>query len=56
MSVRRNALQLGGAPARGAQRQDRAPAVTGERMMIAHVYLQKGAIVPKHEHENEQLT
>ena len=30
--------------------------VTGERMMIAHVYLQKGAIVPRHEHDNEQLT
>ena len=30
--------------------------VTGERMMIAHVYLAKGAIVPKHSHENEQLT
>jgi quercetin dioxygenase-like cupin family protein len=30
--------------------------VTGERMMIAHVYLQAGAIVPRHEHDNEQLT
>ena len=30
--------------------------VTAERMMIAHVYLKKGAIVPKHSHENEQLT
>jgi quercetin dioxygenase-like cupin family protein len=29
---------------------------TGERMMLAHVYLDKGAIVPKHHHENEQLT
>lgn len=29
---------------------------TGERMMLAHVYLDKGAIVPKHAHENEQLT
>ncbi|HSM60248.1 MAG TPA: cupin domain-containing protein [Longimicrobiales bacterium] len=29
---------------------------TGERMMIAHVYLKKGAIVPTHQHENEQLT
>lgn len=28
----------------------------GERMMIAHVYLDKGAVVPKHSHENEQLT
>ena len=30
--------------------------ITGERMMLAHVYLDRGAIVPKHEHENEQLT
>lgn len=30
--------------------------VTGERMMLAHVYLKKGCIVPKHFHENEQLT
>ena len=30
--------------------------ITGERMMIAHVYLAKGAIVPKHAHENEQIT
>jgi quercetin dioxygenase-like cupin family protein len=29
---------------------------TGKRMMLAHVYLDKGAIVPKHQHENEQLT
>ena len=30
--------------------------VTGERMMIAHVYLDKGAEVPRHAHENEQIT
>ena len=30
--------------------------ITGDSMMIAHVYLAKGAIVPKHEHVNEQLT
>lgn len=30
--------------------------VTGERMMLAHVYLDAGAIVPTHSHENEQLT
>jgi quercetin dioxygenase-like cupin family protein len=29
---------------------------TGERMMLAQVYLDKGAIVPWHSHENEQLT
>jgi quercetin dioxygenase-like cupin family protein len=30
--------------------------ITGDRMMLAHVYLKKGAIVPRHSHENEQLT
>ena len=30
--------------------------ITGDQMMIAQVYLAKGAIVPKHSHENEQLT
>ncbi len=30
--------------------------ITGDSMMIAHVYLQKGAVVPKHAHHNEQLT
>ena len=30
--------------------------ITGERMMLAHVHLKKGCIVPKHQHENEQLT
>lgn len=30
--------------------------VTGERMMLAHVYLKKGCVVPRHQHENEQLT
>ena len=30
--------------------------VTSERMMLAQVYLKKGAVVPKHSHENEQLT
>jgi quercetin dioxygenase-like cupin family protein len=30
--------------------------VTGQGMMLAHVYLAKGAIVPKHQHHNEQLT
>ena len=29
---------------------------SGERMMLAHVHLDKGAIVPMHSHENEQLT
>src|SRR6266540_6125189 len=30
--------------------------ITGNRMMLAHVYLAKGCIVPKHSHENEQFT
>jgi quercetin dioxygenase-like cupin family protein len=30
--------------------------VTGDRMMLAQVWLDKGCIVPKHSHENEQLT
>ena len=30
--------------------------VTGERMMIAHVYFKKGDDVPQHAHDNEQLT
>lgn len=30
--------------------------ITCDRMMLAHVYLKKGCIVPKHSHENEQIT
>jgi quercetin dioxygenase-like cupin family protein len=30
--------------------------ITGEQMMISHVYLSEGAIVPKHSHHNEQIT
>lgn len=30
--------------------------ITSERMMLAHVYLDKGCIVPQHSHENEQIT
>src|SRR2546427_51150 len=30
--------------------------ISTERMMLAHVYLDEGAIVPTHAHENEQLT
>src|SRR5947209_2946291 len=30
--------------------------VTGDRMMLAHVYLEKGCVVPQHSHDNEQLT
>lgn len=30
--------------------------ITGDRMMLAHVYLKTGCIVPRHRHDNEQLT
>jgi quercetin dioxygenase-like cupin family protein len=30
--------------------------ITADRMMLAHVYLKKGTIVPRHAHENEQIT
>ena len=30
--------------------------ITGQQMMLAHVHLKKGAIVPKHQHHNEQFT
>lgn len=30
--------------------------ITGDRMMLAHVYIKKGGIVPQHSHENEQIT
>lgn len=30
--------------------------VTGERAMLAHIYLDKGARVPQHSHHHEQIT
>src|SRR5687767_5629169 len=30
--------------------------ITGNDMMLAHVYLKKGCIVPLHHHINEQIT
>jgi quercetin dioxygenase-like cupin family protein len=30
--------------------------ITGERMMIAQIFLKKGCVVPRHQHENEQIT
>src|SRR5258708_39373086 len=30
--------------------------ITGDRMMITHVYLKKGCLVPRHQHVNEQIT
>lgn len=30
--------------------------ITADRMMLAHVYLKKGTLVPRHSHENEQIT
>ncbi|MEP7344476.1 MAG: cupin domain-containing protein [Gemmatimonadaceae bacterium] len=30
--------------------------ISGDKLMLAHVYLKKGCIVPKHQHHNEQIT
>jgi quercetin dioxygenase-like cupin family protein len=30
--------------------------ITGDALMLAHVYLKKGALVPQHSHHNEQIT
>lgn len=30
--------------------------ITGERAMLAQVFLDRGAIVPRHSHDNEQFT
>ena len=30
--------------------------ITGDRVMLAHVYLKKGCVVPRHAHVNEQFT
>lgn len=30
--------------------------ITTDRMMLGHIYFEPGCIVPKHSHENEQLT
>ena len=30
--------------------------ITGDRMMLSHVYIKQGGIVPRHQHENEQFT
>jgi quercetin dioxygenase-like cupin family protein len=30
--------------------------VSGDQAMVAHVYLAKGAVVPRHRHHNEQIT
>ena len=30
--------------------------ITGDRIMLTHVYLKKGCIVPRHCHHNEQFT
>jgi quercetin dioxygenase-like cupin family protein len=30
--------------------------ITGERIMLSHVFLRKGCVVPKHSHDNEQFT
>ena len=30
--------------------------ITGDQLMLTHVYLKKGCVVPKHSHMNEQFT
>jgi quercetin dioxygenase-like cupin family protein len=30
--------------------------ITGDKIMMAHVFLKKGCIVPRHQHHNEQFT
>jgi quercetin dioxygenase-like cupin family protein len=30
--------------------------ITGERVMLTHVYIKRGGIVPRHSHANEQIT
>jgi quercetin dioxygenase-like cupin family protein len=30
--------------------------ITGDRMMMAQVFLKKGCVVPRHQHHNEQFT
>jgi len=30
--------------------------ITGDRMMLTHVYLKKGCVIPLHSHEHEQLS
>ena len=30
--------------------------IWGERVMLSHVYLEKGCVVPLHAHDNEQMT
>ena len=30
--------------------------ISGDKVMLAHVYLDEGCVVPLHQHENEQIT
>lgn len=30
--------------------------ISGDRAMVSHLYLEKGAVVPRHSHESEQIT
>jgi quercetin dioxygenase-like cupin family protein len=30
--------------------------ISGDRLMLAHIHMEQGCIVPKHSHENEQVT
>ena len=52
----RHPLSRGRATRRGTQPAHFAESDHGERAMLAHVYLKKGAVVPMHSHDNEQIT
>ena len=43
-------------PPEGVTDQIRRKLVTGDQMMIAQVFLDEGAVVPRHSHHNEQIT
>ena len=43
-------------PKERVTQQQQRRLITADRMMLAHVYLEKGCIVPQHSHENEQIT
>jgi quercetin dioxygenase-like cupin family protein len=30
--------------------------ITGDRVMLTHVYIRRGGVVPRHSHANEQIT
>jgi len=47
---------LGTAGERSPEPDDRAQIICGDKAMVAQVFLAKGAVVPEHHHESEQIT